>query len=107
MTDAADELAGSLASTEFAVPNLPVVNNVDVVPYESAEQIRDGLKRQLFSPVRWVETVRYLVENGTEQVIECGPGKVLAGLAKRTERSLAASCIDTPASLAKILQPDD
>jgi len=107
MTDAADELVGSLASTEFAVTNMPVVNNVDVVPYENAEQIRDGLKRQLFSPVRWVETVRYLVANGTDQIIECGPGKVLAGLAKRTERSLAASCIDTPASLAKILQPDD
>lgn len=107
MTDAADELAGSLASTEFAVTNMPVVNNVDVVPYENAEQIRDGLKRQLFCPVRWVETVRYLVANGTDRIIECGPGKVLAGLAKRTERSLAASCIDTPASLAKILQPDD
>ena len=107
MTDAAEELVGSLASTEFAVTNMPVVNNVDVVPYANAEQIRDGLKRQLFSPERWVETVRYLVANGTDQIIECGPGKVLAGLAKRTERSLAASCIDTPASLAKILQPDD
>jgi len=56
--------------------------------------------------VRWVGTVHYLIANGTDQVIECGPGKVLAGLAKRIDRSLAASCIDTPASLAKILQAD-
>jgi len=107
MTGAADELAGSLAATEFAVTGMPVINNVDVVPYENPEQIRDGLKRQLFSPVRWVETVHYLVANGADQIVECGPGKVLAGLAKRVDRSLAASCIDTPASLAKILQPDD
>jgi [acyl-carrier-protein] S-malonyltransferase len=107
MTGAADELAGSLTTTEFSMTSMPVINNVDVVPYENPEQIRDGLKRQLFSPVRWVETVQYLVANGADQVIECGPGKVLAGLAKRIDRSLAASCIDTPASLAKILQPDD
>jgi len=106
MADAADELAGSLSAMEFATPSMPVVNNVDVVPYQNPEQIRDGLKRQLFSPVRWVETVNYLVANGTDRIIECGPGKVLAGLAKRIDRSLAASCIDTPASLAKILQPD-
>jgi len=107
MTGAADELAESLASTEFAEMRVPVINNVDVVPYENAEQIRDGLKRQLFSPVRWVGTVHYLIANGTDQVIECGPGKVLAGLAKRIDRSLAASCIDTPAALQKILQPND
>lgn len=106
MTDAADALAGPLATTEFVDTNVPVINNVDVVPYENPEQIRDGLKRQLFSPVRWVGTVHYLIANGTDQVIECGPGKVLAGLAKRIDRSLAASCIDTPASLAKILQAD-
>lgn len=107
MTDAADELAESLARTEFAETHVPVISNVDVVPYENPEQIRDGLKRQLFSPVRWVGTVHYLIANGTDQVIECGPGKVLAGLAKRIDRSLAASCIDTPVSLQKILQPDD
>lgn len=107
MTDAADELAEALAGTEFADTHVPVINNVDVMPYENPEQIRDGLKRQLFSPVRWVGTVHYLIANGTDQVIECGPGKVLAGLAKRIDRSLAASCIDTPVSLQKILQPDD
>ncbi len=107
MTDAADELAEALAGTEFADTHLPVINNVDVMPYENPEQIRDGLKRQLFSPVRWVGTVHYLIANGTDQVIECGPGKVLAGLAKRIDRSLAASCIDTPVSLQKLLQPDD
>lgn len=107
MTDAADELAEALAGTEFADTHVPVINNVDVMPYENPEQIRDGLKRQLFSPVRWVGTVHYLIANGTDQIIECGPGKVLAGLAKRIDRSLAASCIDTPVSLQKILQPDD
>ena len=107
MTGAADELAESFATTEFAETNVPVINNVDVTPYESPEQIRGGLKRQLFSPVRWVGTIHYLIANGTDQVIECGPGKVLTGLAKRIDRSLAASCIDTPASLQKILQPND
>jgi [acyl-carrier-protein] S-malonyltransferase len=107
MTGAGDELAESLARTEFAETHMPVISNVDVVPYENPEQIRDGLKRQLFSPVRWVGTVHYLIANGTDQIIECGPGKVLAGLAKRIDRSLAASCIDTPVSLQKILQPDD
>lgn len=107
MTDAADKLAESLATAEFAETHVPVINNVDVVPYSDPEQIRDGLKRQLFSPVRWVGTIHYLVANGTDQVIECGPGKVLAGLAKRIDRSLATSCIDTPASLQKILQSDD
>ena len=107
MTDAADELAEALAGTEFADTHVPVINNVDVLPYENPEQIRDGLKRQLFSPVRWVGTIHYLIANGTDQIIECGPGKELAGLAKRIDRSLAASCIDTPVSLQKILQPDD
>jgi len=107
MTDAADELAESLAGTEFADTHVPVINNVEVVPYENPDQIRDGLKRQLFSPVRWVGTVHYLIANGSDQIIECGPGKVLAGLAKRIDRSLATSCIDTPQSLQKILQLDD
>jgi len=107
MTGAADELAESLATTEFAELNVPVINNVDAARYQNSEQIRDGLKRQLYSPVRWVGTVRYLIANGVDQVIECGPGKVLAGLAKRIDRSLATGCLDTTASLAKILQPAD
>jgi [acyl-carrier-protein] S-malonyltransferase len=104
MKGAADELAKNLLASNIRAPAIPVVNNADVLEYKSALQIRDGLRRQLFSPVRWVETVHYFVSNGVTRVVECGPGKVLAGLTKRIERSLPAGFIDTPESLATALQ---
>ena len=87
MTGAADELAETLAATEISATAIPVLSNVDVLAYENVEQIRDGLHRQVFSPVRWVETINSLVANGADQLIECGPGKVLAGLTRRIDRS--------------------
>lgn len=99
MRDASVELADTLATAAISETGVPVINNADVVPYVSVEQIRDGLRRQLFSPVRWVETIKYMVTKDAGLLVECGPGKVLAGLTRRIDRSLAAEFIDSPESL--------
>lgn len=104
MTPAAEQLAEALADIDIRTPEIPVIGNADVLPYDDASQVRDGLRRQLSSPVRWVETVNYFVGNGASAMIECGPGKVLAGLARRIDRSLAAGFVDSPTSLDKALE---
>ena len=84
MRPAAEVLARSLASCEIRAPRIPVVNNVDVALVNSPEEIRDALLRQLYSPVRWIETVQALeAREGAGRIIECGPGKVLHGLVRR------------------------
>lgn len=103
MKPAADQLAARLADINVNTPSVPVLHNADVVAYQDADKIRDALVRQLYSPVRWVETVQSMASDGVDKVIECGPGKVLAGLNKRIERSMAASPIFDPASLEKAL----
>jgi [acyl-carrier-protein] S-malonyltransferase len=70
------------------VPTVEVISNVDLSIYKSVEQIRSLLQQQLYSPVRWVETVQLMQKAGIEVVIECGPGKVLSGLIKRIDKSL-------------------
>lgn len=104
MRPAAEKLAEILGSIEIRSPGIRVVNNVDVLPYVDAAGIRDGLARQLYSPVRWVETVRYLVANGADRLIECGPGKVLTGLVRRIDKSIGVHWIESPDSLAAALQ---
>lgn len=83
MKPAADKLASYLQNVQFSTPTVQVLQNADVIAYQDAEKIKDALVRQLYSPVRWVETVQTLREQGITQGFECGPGKVLAGLAKR------------------------
>ncbi|BBB15241.1 malonyl CoA-acyl carrier protein transacylase [Candidatus Rickettsiella viridis] len=83
MKPAAERLADYLNTVSFLAPQFPVINNVDVKAEETPEAIKDALVRQLFSPVRWVEIIQYLEKQGIEQLIECGSGKVLAGLNKR------------------------
>ena len=95
MRPAATELARYLAETPLSRPSIPVIGNADVRVYGDATQIRAGLAKQLYSPVRWTETVRDLISRGSSSLIECGPGKVLTGLAKRIDRSIPAVCIDT------------
>lgn len=90
MKPAAERLALLLAETTLKKPEIPVVNNVDVVCYSSPEAIRAGLVKQLYMPVRWVETIQYLVNAGVKQLLECGPGKVLTGLNKRIDKQLRA-----------------
>lgn len=104
MQPAADALAEHLAATDFAEVRIPVLNSVDVEQYVDPEQIRAGLRRQVFNPVRWTDTVRRLRANGVKTIIECGPGKVLAGLVRRIDRTATTLCIDEPAALGKALE---
>jgi len=88
MQPAANRLKTVLDKMEIKIPEIPVIHNVDVQSHSDADTIKDVLILQLFSPVRWVETVQHLVTQGVDQFIECGPGKVLSGLIKRIDKSL-------------------
>ncbi len=103
MRPASERLAERLREIELKAPTIPVLHNVDVAECSDPDGIRDRLVRQLYSPVRWVETVEALAARGIEQVVECGPGKVLAGLNKRIVRGLDAVAVFDPASVAKLL----
>ncbi len=94
MRPAATHLTEYLQQVPIEKPKLPVVNNVDVKLYNTAEDIREGLTRQLFMPVRWVEIIQFLAHEGVQQVTECGPGKVLTGLNKRITDKIEFSYID-------------
>ncbi|MBC3767848.1 ACP S-malonyltransferase [Neptunicella marina] len=95
MKPAADKLAAELNAIEFNVPVIPVINNVDVEDCRDPEQIKQALVRQLYSPVRWTETVQKLAALGATEHFEVGPGKVLSGLAKRIDSSVSCSAINT------------
>ena len=103
MKPAADALTEYLESTPFADLEIPVLNNVNVERYEEPDQIRDGLRKQVFHPVRWTETVQSLVASGADTIIECGPGKVLAGLVRRIDRSITCVAVDDADALKKAL----
>jgi [acyl-carrier-protein] S-malonyltransferase len=103
MHPAAEELARSLADTPFTAPSMPVIGNADVRVYGDAGQIRAGLEKQLYSPVRWTETVRELIARGSSSIVECGPGKVLTGLARRIDRSIPAVCVDARETMVTAL----
>ncbi|QNP47974.1 ACP S-malonyltransferase [Diaphorobacter aerolatus] len=101
MKPAAEKLRAALAATELAAPQIPVVNNVDVAVQTDPEKIRDALYRQAFGAVRWVECVQALKARGVSHIIECGPGKVLAGLTRRIDADLVGASIYDPATLAE------
>ncbi|PXX81325.1 ACP S-malonyltransferase [Rivihabitans pingtungensis] len=103
MKPAAERLAEALESVSINVPVLPVLHNADVAAYSEAAQIRDALVRQLYSPVRWTETIRKLAADGVLLHAECGPGKVLAGLNKRIESTLSTSALTDDAAIAAVL----
>lgn len=107
MEPAAERLRTSLAEVTIERPGIPVVNNVDVAVETEPAAIADALVRQLYSPVRWVETVQRFAAEGAQRVIECGPGKVLAGLGRRIDRSLPHAALDTPDALDELLQQND
>ena len=102
MKPAADRLREKLADTAIAAPVIPVVNNIDVAVESDADRIRDALYRQAFGPVRWVECVRAIQARGIDTVVECGPGKVLAGMAKRIDAALTGLAVYDPATLADV-----
>ncbi len=102
MRPAAERLKARLAEVPFAAPTLPVINNIDVAVQADPEAIRDALYRQAFGPVRWVEVVRALRGRGLSHLIECGPGKVLAGMVKRIDGEAVSAALHDPASLAEV-----
>ncbi|MGL4205089.1 MAG: ACP S-malonyltransferase [Aeromonadaceae bacterium] len=103
MQPAADKLAVALAEIELQSPAIPVINNVDVVTEAEPAKIKSAMVRQLFSPVRWTETVEAMANDGVELAIEMGPGKVLSGLAKRIDKRVEGVAANDPASMQDVL----
>lgn len=101
MKPAAEQLAKVLDEITFNQPTIPVVNNVDVAVENSAEAIKDALIRQLYSPVRWTESVAFLASQNVENLLEVGPGKVLQGLTKRINKALTCTAVNDNDTLAK------
>ncbi len=104
MKPAAEKLAEKLNTVSFSEGTIPVINNVDVIIESDAEKIRDALVRQLYNPVRWVETIKKMAGNQVDKLVECGPGRVLVGLNKRIDKSMTAMAIYDPASYDKALK---
>lgn len=99
MKPAAERLAERLAAVAINRPEIDVINNVDVAVYDDPAKIRDALVRQAFSPVRWIELVQEMARRGMGHVLECGPGKVLAGMTKRIAGEVQGGSIHDAASL--------
>jgi [acyl-carrier-protein] S-malonyltransferase len=102
MKPAADKLAADLETIQFNTPEVPVINNVDVAKETSAEAIKHALIRQLYSPVRWTETVQAMVAEEITNSYEFGPGKVLTGLAKRIDKSMSCDAANDLASVSSV-----
>lgn len=103
MQPAADKLALALAEIEIQQPLIPVINNVDVTAETDPAKIKSAMVRQLFSPVRWTETVESMANAGVELAVEMGPGKVLSGLAKRIDKRVEGVAANDPASMQDVL----
>jgi [acyl-carrier-protein] S-malonyltransferase len=104
MREAANRLAEAMAGLKWSAPQLPVVQNVDAKAHGGLDAIRDALVRQLYLPVQWTSCVQALAAAGTTRIAECGPGKVLTGLAKRIDKSLDARSLATPADFQGALE---
>lgn len=103
MRGAGEALTEALAKAKFITPAITVVAASDAKPYTSGDDIRSRLSRQVYAPVRWVDTIHAMTAAGATRIIECGPGKVLAGLIRRIDKSLACDTIDSIDSLQKAL----
>lgn len=104
MKPAAEKLQEKLAGMEFATPQIPVLHNVNLASYTDGAQIKQALIEQLYRPVQWVQTIEKMKASGVEKIIEMGPGRVLAGLNRRIDRSMAVESIYDSATLAKLLE---
>lgn len=102
MKPAAEKLRERLAAVDFAAPKIPVINNIEVAVETDADRIRTALYEQAFGPVRWVECIQAIKARGLTTVVECGPGKVLAGMVKRIDPELTGVPLFDPASLAEV-----
>ncbi len=94
MQPAYEQLAEVLADVPMQRPKIPVVSNIDALPHDDPEEIRQLLIRQLLNPVRWEDSMRYLLEEGFDEFYEVGPGRVLRGLLRRIERKIVCQCVD-------------
>jgi [acyl-carrier-protein] S-malonyltransferase len=103
MRDAADRLGEAMSAMSWQMPTLPVVQNVDAQVHEDIDSIREALVRQLYLPVRWTQCVQALAASGVARIAECGPGKVLSGLAKRIDKSIEARSLAVPADFQSTL----
>ncbi len=103
MKPAAIKLEQKLKTVVVNLPKIPVVNNVDVTCYQQPDQILDALVRQLYSPVRWVDTIQFFATQQINLIIECGPGKILSGLNKRTIKDISAISLSQPDSFQEAL----
>jgi [acyl-carrier-protein] S-malonyltransferase len=103
MAQARERLRQALGGVRITAPSIPVINNVDVAIEADPARIADALARQAAAPVRWVETIRAMAVRGVTHVVECGPGRVLAGLTKRIEPSLQSVALADAASLNEAL----
>jgi [acyl-carrier-protein] S-malonyltransferase len=103
MKPAAEKLAQSLADIKLSSPQIPVIHNVNVASADST-QIAGLLEQQLYSPVRWVETIRKLHNDGIDLVVEAGPGKVLTGLCKRIDKAVVGMAVYDSASLQAAME---
>ena len=103
MQPAAEKLAAALDEIDVQPPRIRVIHNADVAAHAESAQIKDALVRQLYSPVRWTETVQLLVREGITQSAECGPGKVLAGLAKRIDKEAACTALVSQSSVEEFI----
>ena len=103
MKPAAEKLAEYLKNVTINTPKIPVIHNADVVSYNESVQIKDALVRQLYSPVRWVETVQAIYAQGVSNSAECGPGKVLAGLTKRIVAELPCTAFTSDEAVLQFI----
>lgn len=103
MGPAAERLAERLKTVNVMTPSIEVLNNVDVAVCADPAQIRDALVRQAFSPVRWIETIQSMAGRGLTHIIECGPGKVLAGMTKRIAKEVEGGSVHDAASLEQMI----
>jgi [acyl-carrier-protein] S-malonyltransferase len=102
MKPAAERLREKLSQTTLLAPQIPLVNNIDVAVETDPDRIRDALYRQAFGPVRWVECVHAMRARGIETLVECGPGKVLAGMVRRIDPALQGAALYDPATLGEV-----
>ncbi|WP_288254080.1 ACP S-malonyltransferase [uncultured Hydrogenophaga sp.] len=102
MKPAAERLREKLAGVALAAPKVPLINNIDVAVESDADRIRDALYRQAFGPVRWVECVQAMRARDIDAIVECGPGKVLAGMTKRIDANIQGAALYDPATLTEV-----
>jgi [acyl-carrier-protein] S-malonyltransferase len=102
MKPAADEMAKLLETVTFNKPDVQVIHNYDARSHDDPDAIREALAKQIYNPVRWTDTIRIIKEDA-DAIIECGPGRVLAGLTRRIDKEIKSFALDSPASMQKFL----